>query len=331
MRKLLLIALLSLCACEIQEQLYFQSYQQFITKFQKKYKSMAEFMARYQVFKSNIKNIKKHRTWKEGITKFSDLTPQEFRKTYLNLDFSALATVNFKPVTVKRNPKPPKEFNWMDQKVLGEIKDQLSCGSCWAFAAMANIESQAFLKKNMTVRLSEQQMVDCDKYDSGCKGGLQENTFKWIKEHPGLMSEKDYPYTAWDDECQFDASKAIPGLEVVGFKKLGNCSETYCDVDEEDMRDFLLETGPLSIALNADQMQGYEGGIISGDEQSCDPDGINHAVALVGYGRDTWLQEEFWIGRNSWGENWGEEGYFRMKRGWGTCGINRYILSVLLK
>jgi len=85
----------------------------------------------------------------------------------------------------------------------------------------------------------------------------------------------------------------------------------------------LSSIGPLSIALNAEPLQFYGGGILDLNESQCDPQGLNHAVAVVGYGNED--GKDYWIIRNSWGSKWGEKGYFRIARGKGTCGINKYI------
>ncbi len=292
---------------------------------------MQEFFARFRIFRNSLTKLRKHGHYKTGITKFSDMTKQEFRKTYLNLDFNALATLNANPITVKPSNDEPEEFNWMDQGVLGDVKDQSSCGSCWAFSATGNLEGQMKLLKKQTVRLSEQMLVDCDDIDSGCDGGLQENAFNWLKENGGIMSEDDYPYVARKRACKSDPSKYVKGLKVTGYKKLGNCQEQWCPVDEKEIKTFLLKTGPLAIALNGDSLQWYTEGIIDDDEWDCDPEGMNHAVVLVGYGHDKEEDLDFWIVRNSWGSNWGEEGYFRMARGKGTCGINQYIMNGLIE
>ena len=91
----------------------------------------------------------------------------------------------------------------------------------------------------------------------------------------------------------------------------------------------LLKTGPLAIALNANKLQTYSSGIMDYNESECHHWGLNHAVVLVGYG----IEEEkpFWIVRNSWGKNWGEDGYPRTARGKGVCGINNYITSAVLE
>jgi len=84
------------------------------------------------------------------------------------------------------------------------------------------------------------------------------------------------------------------------------------------MKKGLFANGPLAVALNAGKLQMYSGGII--DEVDCDPSALDHAVFAVGYGTENGT--DYWIVKNSWGESWGESGYFKMKRGNGTCGIN---------
>ena len=92
--------------------------------------------------------------------------------------------------------------------------------------------------------------------------------------------------------------------------------------DEEVIKDYLYNTGPLAIGINANLLQFYYRGIINEDESKCDPKGLNHAVILVGYGTENGI--EYWIVRNSWGSAWGEKGYFRVIRGKGTY---KYICS----
>ena len=294
---------------------------------------MEEFMARFVVFRQNLNEVKltlnKVQTWTEGITQFSDLTEQEFRKTYLNLDIDALSRINYEPVQAKRVKDAPESFNWMEKGVLGPIKNQQSCGSCWAFSTIGNIEGLWAIKTGENLVLSEQFLVDCDTNDSGCRGGLMERTFSWLKQNGGLMLEADYPYVGIDQNCHDDKSKYVEGLDITGYQKLGKSTSTFSPVDEDEVRDFLLETGPLAIALNASPLRTYTGGIADYTRSQCSPSGMNHAVVLVGYGTENGL--DYWIVRNSWGATWGEEGFFRIARGKGTCGINTYITTALLK
>ena len=96
-------------------------------------------------------------------------------------------------------------------------------------------------------------------------------------------------------------------------------------VDENEIKEFLYETGPLIAALNAEPLKDYTGGIVDLSSRQCRPSGVNHGVNLVGYGHDPETGKDYWICKMAWGENWGENGYFRIKRGSGTCCINSYI------
>jgi C1A family cysteine protease len=262
-------------------------------------------------------------SYKTGITKFSDLTHQEFAKTYLNLNYDALAVANFKPHIVKVTNAAPAAWDWRDKGYVSPVKDQGSCGSCWAFSTVANLEGLYYKKKGTMVTMSEQMLVDCDTYDSACNGGLMEYAFTWLQENGGIMTDTDYPYKGYKSSCRSDASKYVD-MTITGYTKLGSSSSTWDPVDEEEIKEFLYETGPLAVALNANPLQTYSSGILDKTSSQCPTSGINHAVTMVGYGT---AEKDYWIVKNSWGKSWGESGYFRIRRGNGTCGINCYITT----
>ena len=304
----------------------FSYFQRFIKKYNKKYNSVNEFLARFEVFKRNVMTtLNENSPYKTGITKFSDLTHQEFTKTYLNLNYDALAIANFNPYKVKVSNIAPDSFDWRDRGLVTPVRDQGSCGSCWAFSTVANLEGIYYKMKGQVVDLSEQILVDCDTLDSGCNGGLMEYAFTWLKEN-GIETEEDYPYTGKKGKCNADPSKYID-MKVTGYRKLGRSTSTWSPVDEEEIKEFLYETNPLSVALNANLLVYYTEGVLDVPASQCPASGINHAVTLVGYGHDTESDKDYWTCKNSWGENWGESGYFRIKRGSGTCGINNYIIT----
>ena len=336
MNKILVVALIALCACNFNEDA-FTLFKNFIKKYNKKYESMEEFMARFNVFKSNILKLQSEKTsHKTGITKFSDLTQQEFAKKYLTLDFNALATINFQPTHPSRNDAP-EAYDWRDQGYVSNVKDQASCGSCWAFSTVANLEGQYYKGKKVMKTFSEQMLVDCDTMDSGCSGGLMERTFTWLKNNGGIMEDKDYPYTGRKGTCAKDETKYVD-MKITGYKKLGDCTSTWCKVPDEDIKNYLYETGPLAVALNANYLSAYTGGIVDYDNKKCSLSGMNHAVTMVGYGRDDTEGKEYWIIKNSWGQDWGEEGYFRIFKGNDesgnqkcVCGICQYITSGIVE
>ena len=328
MNKFLVLLLVAIVACEDIDSQIFNQFQKFIVKYKKNYKSMNEFMARFQVFKSNyMATLKQEKTtFTTGITKFSDMTKQEFAKIYLNLNYDAMAMANFEPTTVKVKNAAPDSFDWRYEGRVSDVKNQASCGSCWAFATVANLEGLYYANKYVMKTFSEQMLVDCDTSDSGCNGGLMQYSFTWLKNNGGIMEDKDYPYTAVDGTCKKDSSKYVD-MKITGYKKLGSSWSTWSAVDEEEVKEFLYETGPLAIALNADYLSSYTGGIVDYSSSQCPSSGINHAVTLVGYGTDESSGMDYWIIKNSWGSDWGEYGYFRIRRGNGTCGVNCYITT----
>jgi cathepsin F len=310
------------------ESYIFSKFQEFILNHNKKYSTMEEYMERFKIFKNNYERMEAYQispdneqTFNLGITKFSDMTPQEFRNTYLNLRITLKDIIKGKSkLSFLQQNDAPASYDWRDHGAVGPVKDQGSCGSCWAFSTVVNLEGLNYIKNKNFQQFSEQQLVDCDKVDEGCNGGLMENAFEYLKENGGIELSKDYPYKGYGQRCKFDKSKSA--LKVTGFHF--SPSE-----DEETIKQMLYSTGPLSVALNADVLQFYNGGIIDYDANECDPQGLNHGVAIVGYGSDN--GNDYWIVKNSWGSRWGEKGYFRIARGKGTCGINTHVVTAELE
>lgn len=298
----------------------------FQTAYKKGYTG-AEYDRRLKIFTYNMLKANLHQKMdkgsaKHGMTRFSDLTADEFKWLYTGLSYKDRA----KSGTTTKNPSTlvsaPSSFDWRKKGAVTKVKDQSMCGSCWAFAATGNIEGQWFKKTGKLIPLSEQELLDCDTKDQACNGGLPEWAYESIIKMGGLMSEEAYPYEARKEkECKLKRSGLVAYI---------NDSMTLSS-DEKQMATWLAENGPISVGVNANFLQFYLGGISHPPHILCSKEGLDHAVLIVGYGVSTFLRRPYWIVKNSWGGGWGEEGYFRMYRGDGTCGINADPTSSIIK
>ncbi|GLH11267.1 Cathepsin L [Gryllus bimaculatus] len=310
--------------------IHFGLFRDFMQKFNKNYKDRSEIKKRYHIFRANMIKARhlqetEQGTAKYGVTMFADLTAKEFRNKYLGLNMK-LRHENHIPLPRAKIPNIslPKEFDWRHYNVVTEVKNQGVCGSCWAFSVTGNVEGQYAIKNGNLLSLSEQELVDCDKLDEGCNGGLPENAYKAIEELGGLETEQDYPYEGEDEKCHFNRSE-------VRVKINGGVNITS---NETQMAQWLVKNGPISIGINANAMQFYMGGVSHPWKFLCNPDNLDHGVLIVGYGVHTTKYRHkilpYWTIKNSWGRHWGEKGYYRVYRGDGTCGVNMMATSAVL-
>lgn len=309
---------------EMQEAELQQHFLGFINKFEKRYGAQ-EFQHRYAVFKKNLAIVDQMNAHMEdgatyGITKFSDLTPEEFKATYLPQDFEhcPFAHLPHKVAPKIQVKDLPESFDWVSKGAVTDVKNQGACGSCWSFSTTGNIEGQMFLKHGKLVSLSEQNLVDCDHHctdnvcDSGCQGGLQWNAFEYIIGNGGIDTEESYPYQGVDGTCKYNPANSAA--------KLSNW--TTVSSDEDQMAAWLYNNGPIAISLNAEWMQFYVGGI--SDPLFCNSKHLDHAVLLVGFGKGKTIlghETNYWLIKNSWGSHWGEKGYLKIVRGTNKCGL----------
>jgi len=320
--KLLLGAILCHIAFGYTEAEYWAGWKEFLTLKDAQdrhhfYSTKSEHDKRFEIFKGNMDKIKEHNngghSWKMGITQFSDMTPEEF-KSYISCG-------SMKRQQGKSIFDAPRDWNktaassvdWVAKGAVTPVKNQGNCGSCWAFSTTGAIEGRSFISSGKLISLSEQDLVDCSKQNSGCNGGLMDYGFAFVESNGGLCSEDDYPYVAYQHwRCEEDScTKNDPITGYYDVRASTSALEAACS------------QGPVSIAIEADQssFQQYSSGVL---EASCGTS-LDHGVLLVGYGTDG--GKDYWKVKNSWGMYWGESGYIRLCRncdannGDGQCGI----------
>lgn len=166
---------------------------------------------------------------------------------------------------------------------------------------------------------SPQQVVSCSEYSQGCDGGFPYLIGKYVQDF-GIVDESCFPYVAKDSPCGVPQNCArvytAEYYYVGGF--YGGCSEVAMMLE-------LVKNGPMGVALEVyPDFMNYKEGIYhhTGLADAINPFELtNHAVLLVGYGRCHKTGEKYWIVKNSWGSGWGEDGYFRIRRGSDECAI----------
>ncbi|OHT02184.1 Pro-cathepsin H [Tritrichomonas foetus] len=247
-----------------------------------------------------------------GNNKFATYTPSEFN-SILGLKPKALTVDRTSTKVTSRRKVAPESFDWRDRAVVNPIKDQAQCGSCWAFSAISAAESAYAIKNRNLLQFSEQNLVDCVTTSYGCSGGNPETALLYVlaAQMGMFMSEDDYPYTGVDGGCLWNINKAIGSYSDITRINGG---------DEDDMANKIATIGVASVCIDAVKaFQAYTGGIYD-DNDTCFSFFLNHAINCVGYGSENGTP--YWIVRNSWGTDWGEEGYIRMLRGVDICGIS---------
>ncbi|KAL3340420.1 hypothetical protein AABB24_028850 [Solanum stoloniferum] len=296
-------------------------YESWLVEHKKVYNALGEKDKRFQIFKDNLKYIDEHnampeKSYKLGLTKFADLTNEEYRSIYLGTKPDVgrrLSNRQSDRYAPKVGDRLPESVDWVKKGVLVGVKDQGQCGSCWAFSAVAVIEAVNKLKTGDSISLSEQELVDCDtSTNSGCNGGLMDYAFEFVIKNGGLDTEEDYPYTGKDGRCD-QTRKNAKVVTIDGY-------EDVPKNDEQAMKK-AIASQPVSVAIEAGgkDFQHYKSGIFTGKCGAA----VDHGVVAVGYGSENGM--DYWIVRNSWGASWGEHGYLRMQRNIanpkGLCGI----------
>eukprot|EP00831_Metopus_contortus_P013298 TRINITY_DN1538_c0_g1_i6.p1 TRINITY_DN1538_c0_g1~~TRINITY_DN1538_c0_g1_i6.p1 ORF type:complete len:389 (+),score=55.40 TRINITY_DN1538_c0_g1_i6:243-1409(+) len=304
------------------------AYAEFVSTYSKSYATKEEAEKRKKIFAINYGKIVENnknpsRTSTLTVYDHADLTDEEFSERYLLEPMESEHTKRWKLETGKE-PNADLEINWNEKGKVTTVKDQGMCGSCWTFSSISVIETIVAIKDNKSPeRYSEQQIVDCiHNYQSnGCQGGEPSDAFKYVQKN-GVSLEKDYPYTARDEKCKANDVKHV--IKISGHVNISEGSNTEMEK--------IIQTRSMAVCLAAGYhaFRFYKSGVVT---TGCPAININHAVTVVGAG--TLDNIPYWLVRNSWGKNWGDNGHIRLMRTAdkteGMCGVNLFAQYVLYK
>ncbi|VVC28253.1 Cathepsin propeptide inhibitor domain (I29),Cysteine peptidase, asparagine active site,Cysteine [Cinara cedri] len=298
----------------------------FKVKFNKVYENVGEELFRKKLYLKNKIVIEEHNklykkgqaTYKLKMNQFGDMANHEWKdmngfNQILKNNIDDRDSVTY---LSPENVNIPSSIDWRELGAVTPVKDQgHKCGSCWAFSSTGSIEGQQFRKTGKLVSLSEQNLIDCSRRfgNDGCRGGLMVQSFNYIKFNGGIDTEISYPYKGRNGFfCKYKSTNK--GATVSGFVNIQRG-------DENTLAKAVATVGPVSIAIDAslDNFRFYDEGVFY--EPTCSSVHLDHGVLAVGY-NTTEAGEDYWIVKNSWGEEWGQGGYIWMARNKNNnCGI----------
>jgi len=300
-------------------------FRSFVAQYRKTYASQEEFNVRLMHFRSNlavVEQLNAQGSSVHGITKFSDLSAEEFKALYTGHKAGSVrAALGDRPV-LSSKITAPSSVDWRTKGVVTPVKNQGQCGSCWAFSTVEEIESDWILAGNAMVELSPEQIVDCDTVDQGCNGGDTTTAYQYV-EKAGLESEASYPYTSGlasgvdggssgsggPSTCSYKAADVVVNITGYSYGTTGN--------NENTMMANVASLGPMSVCLATGGWQTYSSGILTA--ATCGTS-VDHCVQVVGYNTGS-AQGKYWIVRNSWDTDWGIQGYIYVQLGTNACDI----------
>ncbi|OQR91868.1 cysteine protease family C01A [Achlya hypogyna] len=278
---------------------------------------------RFKAFRTNLRRIEEHNarydagevTFTLGVNALADLTDHEYKSL---LGYKRTAKRGEAHFTHTADEFAPEAWDWREHNVVTPVKNQGMCGSCWAFSAVASMESVYALATGKLESFSEQELVDCcdGGVDTCNHGGEMSHGFTEIIENHGgkIDPESVYPYTMESKGvCHAKDDQAIGHFTAYANVTSG---------DEEALKTATASAGVISVAIDASSFmfQLYRHGVFSWPLCKNKDDELDHGVAVAGYGN--YKGKDFWLVKNSWGEGWGMHGYIMMSRNKeNQCGI----------
>lgn len=290
-------------------------------KYNKTYGSHEEFSKRYEIFCENYHrvndfNSQTNKSHTLAMNFMADLTPKEAAAKYAKGHKHGDLEDALHPMILQMDSSSlPSSVDWRKNNAVTPIKDQGHCGACWAFSTIVGIEGLYSIKNNHTLRnFSEQDLIECSHNgnNGGCAGGDPGYGYDFIR-MVGIETGEDYPFTG------SDLVKCHRNMSLFSYQIKGYVQVTPNDSDQLAAA---VAQQPVSICIDGEQSDFllYSGGIYKGE--GCTTN-LGHCLAIVGYDSENGV--DYWIVKNSYGTDWGENGYIRMLKqsgtGPGICGL----------
>ncbi|CAG9854785.1 unnamed protein product [Phyllotreta striolata] len=298
-------------------------WKQFKSNFGVRYENLAEERHRYQIFQDNLRKIEEHNaryqlgleTYYMGVNQFSDMTQREFGQMLRGKGVAALNRTPAARPARRLHKQGRDDFDWEDKGAVLDVGDQGDCQAGWAFSATGALEGLSIIKMGFGYQLSAQQLVDCAVPEGGsCADGDIETAFKYVIAN-GLTRQADYPYTGVKGKCNATKESFVTAKTIV--KGINT---------EDDLERAMFSHGPVSAYIDGEPLHQYQGGVFQSKACSMNETRLTHGVLVVGYGFDDSIDMVFWNVKNSWGENWGEQGYVKILKNTNMCGIGKKAL-----
>ena len=281
--------------------------------------------------RERVEYINTHATWTAGFHEIFDGVPLKDAHHFLGLlkrprEFFSMPELKVPHVQV------PASFDarvqWPGRIIA--IRDQASCGSCWAFGATEALSDVFNIAhpSDAPVVLSPQQLVSCDKTSYGCQGGYPDKAWAYM-EKTGVVTDACYPYTSGSGDtgvCKItgktgEKCPAVGNAVYYHADKSGKITANY----EQTIMEHMYQYGPLEMGFHVySDFMNYKNGVyyhVSGSLEG------GHAIKCLGWGVDSKTNLKYWICANSWGTGWGQGGYFWIKKGTDECNIESWFTT----
>ena len=235
-----------------------------------------------------------------------------------------------------------KHLDWRNKIDIGPVYSQGACSGCWAYSTVQVIADSKAINTGTRPDLSPYHLLSCDTLDSGCHTGNMATAYAWIGvQHDGILRSRDFSTDITPaEECPLPSNlgsngEILPDSQVP--KPKGIRIDGYCEIAPLEGKDTILalmravKQQPIAVGLNIKPLQLYGGGLVQ--VADCPPastdsvTAINHAAVIVGWGTDEATKKPYWLIKNSYGVDWGEDGYVRIAMelteggAYGACGL----------